>query len=127
MAPIHVTTPRNVASRPGAVVHRTRHLDHCGPLLVTDRVRTLVDLADHLMYPELRAVADELPELPKQRLIATSARLPGRAGVGRTKLLIHSEDARTRFALERRYVRYCTHYALPHPDGRNVRVHGFPR
>ncbi|MGI8624892.1 MAG: type IV toxin-antitoxin system AbiEi family antitoxin domain-containing protein [Solirubrobacteraceae bacterium] len=126
---IHVTTSRNVPSRPGVIVHRTRHLDHrdvvsYGPLLVTDRVRTLVDLADRLTYPELRAVADELPELPKQRLIATSARLPGRAGAGRTKLLIHSEDARTRFALERRYVRYCTHHAVPHPDGRNVRVHG---
>ncbi len=128
--PIHVTTPRNVASRPGVVVHRTRHLDHrdvvpYGLLRVTDRVRTLVDLADHLTYPELRAVADELPELPKQRLIATSARLPGRAGAGRTKLLIHTEDARTRFALERRYVRYCTYHGVPHPDGRNVRVHGF--
>lgn len=22
-------------------------------------------------------------------------------------------------------MRYCTHYAVPHPDGRNVRVHGF--
>lgn len=128
---IHVSTTRNVRSRPGVVVHRTRHLDRrdvlrWGPLWVTDDARTLVDLADHLCYGELRRVADQLPSLPAQRLAATAARLPGRAGAGRTLRLIRSEDAHTRSAMERRFVRYCNAHGVPHPDGRNVRVHGIP-
>lgn len=129
--PIHVvTTAARVKSKPGAVVvHRTRHLDHRDViayrlLRVTDRVRTLIDLADHLSYPELRRVADQLPSLPTRRLVATSQRLPGRAGAGRTHRLIHSEDAHTRSEMERRYVRYCELHGVPHPDKRNVRVHG---
>lgn len=127
---IHVSvTGDAVRSKPGLVVHRTRHLDHrdvvpYGMLRVTDRVRTLVDLADHLTYDQLRAVADELPALPRQRLEATAARLPGRKGAGRTHRLIHSEDAQARFAMERRWVHYCNLHGVPHPDGRNVRVHG---
>ncbi len=127
---VHVTVRGNgVRSKPGVRVHRTRHLDHhdvmrYGDLRVTDRVRTLVDLADHLTYAELRAVADELPSLPKQRLIATAKRLPGRAGAGRIQRLIHSENAHARFEMERRSVRYFAQYGVPAPDGRNVRIHG---
>lgn len=126
---IHVSTTAGVRSRPGVTVHRTRHLDRrdvvpFGYLRVTDDARTLVDLADHLTFEELRAVADELPALPKRRLIATAARLPGRAGAGRTQRLIHSEDAHARFAMERRSVRYFASHGVPEPDGRNVRVHG---
>lgn len=129
--PIHVSTARNVSSRPGVVVHRTRHLDRrdvlrSGLLCLTDDERTLIDLADHLSYPELRKVADQLPSLPKARLIATAARLPGRAGAGRTRRLIHSEDAHTRSEMERRYVRYCSLHGAPHPGRRNVCVHGIP-
>lgn len=127
--PIHVSTTSNLRSRPGVIVHRTLHLDRrdvqrWGLLWVTDDARTLVDLADHLSYGELRAVADELPSLPTRRLIATAARLPGRAGAGRTQRLIGSEDAHTRSAMERRFVGYCNAHGVPHPDGRNVRVHG---
>lgn len=131
--PIHVTVARGgVKSRPGVVhVHRTRHLDHRDvvsyeALRVTDRVRTLVDLADHLTYAELRAVADQLPSLPKARLVELRRRLPGRDDAGRTKRLIHSEDAHTRSALERRFVRYCGLHRVPHPDERNVRVNAIP-
>lgn len=130
--PIHVSTTRKVRSRPGVVVHRTRHLDRSdvtlrhGLLWVTDDARTLVDLADHLTYPELRRVADQLPELPTRRLVATAARLPGRAGAGRTQRLVHSEDAHTRSEMERRYVRYCETHSVPHPSGRNVRVQSIP-
>lgn len=128
--PIHVSTTQDrVKSKPGVLVHRTRHLDHhdvvpYGQLLVTDRVRTLVDCADHLTDAGLRTVADELPSLPKAALAAKAARLPGRAGAGRTHRLIHSEDAGARSAMERRSVRYFAHHDVPEPDGRNVWVHG---
>lgn len=126
---VHVSTTRNVRSRSGVIVHRTRHLDRrdllrWGLLWVTDDARTLVDLADRLTYEELRGVADRLPYLPIQQLTVTSARLPGRAGAGRTSRLIHSEDAHARSALERRFVAYSTRHGVPQPDGRNVLVHG---
>ena len=69
-----------------------------GLLPVTDRVRTLIDHADGVGYEELRAVADQLPSLPKRRLIEVCARVPNRAGAERTHRLIHSEDAHTRSA-----------------------------
>ena len=127
--PIHVTTTQNRRSRPGVVVHRTRHLDRrdvlrWGSLWVTDDARTLVDLADHLSYRELRAVADRLPFLPVAQLERTVARLPGRRGAGRTRRLIRSVDAHTRSAMERRSVRYFARHDVPEPDGRNVVVHG---
>jgi len=104
------------------VVHRTRHLDprdvlRSGLLRLTDDERTLIDLADHLSYAELRKVADQLPSLPKARLIATAARLLRRAGAGRTHRLIHSEDAHTRSEMERSYVRYCSSHGIPYPGG----------
>lgn len=128
--PIHVTTTHStVKAKSGVLVHRTKHLTHQdvvphGELRVTDRVRTLVDLADRLTYDELRAVADELPSLPKRQLIAKAKRLPGRTGAGRTQRLIHSEDAHARYAMERRSVVYFARHGVPEPDGRNVRVHG---
>lgn len=128
--PIHVSVRGDgVRSRRGVVVHRTRHLSHhdvvpYGLLVVTDRVRALVDCADHLSYPELRAVADELPSLPKAQLAAAAARLNGRVGTGRTLRLARSEDADTRSPMERRSVRYFAHHDVPEPDGRNVLVHG---
>ncbi len=127
---IHLSVPGDgVRSRGDVVVHRTRHLDHrdvvaYGLLRVTDRVRTLIDLADHLAYDELRRVADQLPSLPRGRLVAAAQRLTGRAGAGRTHRLIHGEDAHTRSEMERRYVRYCELHGVPHPGQRNVRVHG---
>ncbi len=128
--PIHVSVPVDgVRSRDGVIVHRTRHLDHrdtmgYGELTVTDRVRTLIDLADHLAYERLREVADELPSLPKARLASTARRLPGRVGAGRMQRLIHSDDADARSVMERRSVRYFALHGVPEPDGRNVRVHG---
>jgi len=127
--PIHVTTTRNRRSRPGVVVHRTRHLDRgdvtrCGQLWVTDDARTLVDLADQLTDDELRKVADQLPRLPVTQLARVASRLRGRAGAGRIQRLIGSEDAQTRSALERRFLAYCEHFDLPHPAERNFRVRG---
>ena len=42
-------------------------VDRFGPLWVTSDARTLVDLADVLSYPELRAVADRLRHSPSRR------------------------------------------------------------
>ncbi len=128
--PVHVSTTRAVASITGrVVVHRTRHLDHRDVLVhaglaVTDRVRTIIDLADEKPYDELRRIADALPVLPVAALAAKQARLPGRRGAPRVTALIRSEDARTRSELERRFVRYCTRHGLPHPSARNARIAG---
>ncbi len=129
---IHVSVPHaRVRSKPGVVVHRVRRLDHHDVVVhdglpVTDRIRTLVDLADHLSYEELRAVADELPYLPKAALARKAAGLPGRRGAARLQQLIISEDADARFAMERRCVRYFAAHGVPEPQ-RNVRVHGLFR
>ena len=126
---VHVTTTRARRSRPGVVVHRTRHLplrdvQRWGLLWVTDDPRTVVDLADDATFTELRSTADRLPELPVAAIARCAADLPGRRGAGRVQELISSEDACTRSALERRSVRYLAHHDVPQPDGRNVLVHG---
>jgi predicted transcriptional regulator of viral defense system len=106
--PVHVTTTRDRGSIPGVVVHRTRRLPAADVLTferllrVTDAARTLVDRADHLSYPELRLLADQPRSLDLAAVARTHRRLPGRAGWGRTLLLVHSEDARARSELERR-------------------------
>ncbi len=129
-SPVHVTTTQVKRSRPGVIVHQTRRLPKDDVLTferllrVTDEARTLIDRADHLAYPELRALADQLRSLPKRRLVEKHARLPGRAGWRRTELLIHSEDARARSALERRFTAYLRAHGLPQPDHRNETIAG---
>lgn len=127
--PIHVTTTRYRRSRPGVEVHQTRRLALADVLTferllrVTDAARTLIDRADRLAYPALRGLADQLRELP-ERLLEAHADLPGRAGWRRTELLLHSEDARARSALERRCTAYLRHWRLPQPDDRNIMIAG---
>ncbi len=126
--PVHVVTTAQKSSRPGVVVHRTRRLPPADVLTfhrllrVTDHARTLIDRADHLPYGELRLLADQLRSLPKAELERKHARLPGRAGHRRTELLIHSEDAKARSELERRWTAYAHHHDLPQPDDRNAMV-----
>ncbi len=127
-ARIHLATHRSRFSEV-LVVHRTKHLERrdvvgLGRLWVTSDARTLIDLADVLEYDELRRVADRLKELPLARLAAERERLNGRRGAGRTKRLLESEQVRTKSELERRYVRYCTAYGVPHPSHRNHWVGG---
>lgn len=50
--------------------------------------------------------------------------LPGRHGRRTTELLIHSEDARTKSDLERRYTGYARHRRIPPPDARNEVIAG---
>jgi len=126
---VHVSTGRDIKSRPGIVVHRTRHLDradvmHHGLLRVTRQPRTLVDLADVTTYPELRGIADGLRRLDLPALQAAQGRAPNRRGAARVARLVASDRTRTRSAFERRYLRFCTARGLPQPDATNVRRAG---
>lgn len=128
LGPVHLVTLRDRPSRPGVKVHRTRRLqladvDRFGHLWVTTDARTLVDLADVLPYPELRAVADRLQYLPVEAIRAAQERLPGRRGAPRVPRLLDEADAHTRSQLERRSVAYFAHYGVPAPL-RNEQVHG---
>jgi very-short-patch-repair endonuclease len=89
-----------------------------------DEARTLIDRADALDYPALRSLADQPRHLPLAAVERKHARLPGRAGWRRTELLIHSEDARARFALERRLTAYARHHGIRPPDARNEVIAG---
>lgn len=82
-AAVHVTTTREVRSRPGIVVHRVTRLERVDlfrphPLAVTTMPRTLVDLADVLPWDEYRAVADGLRELPVRQVREAQRRARGR-------------------------------------------------
>ena len=126
---VHVSTTRPVRSRPGIVVHRTRHLDHAdavtlGPLPVNRQPRTLVDLADVLSYAALRGIADGLRRLDLAALAAAQRRAPNRPGAARVARLLASEQRRTRSTFERRYLGFCTTQGLPRPDATNVQVAG---
>lgn len=121
---IHLTIPGGRVRTDGIEVHETQrlpagHLQHWEDLRVTDRSRTLIDLADLLTYEELRRVADELPRLPVARLQHTLRELPGRHGAGRVARLIRSEEAHTKSELERRYLDYCMARGLPGPTKLN--------
>lgn len=124
---VHVSTMGACRSRPGIVVHRTRHLDaadvmHHGLLPVTRQPRTLVDLADVLSYRELRELADGLRRLDLPALQGAQARAPNRRGAPRVSQLVASDRTRTRSAFERRFLRFCTAHGLPRPDATNVRL-----
>jgi very-short-patch-repair endonuclease len=124
-----VSISRDIKSRAGIVVHRTRHLDpvdvmHHGLLAVTRQPRTLVDLADVVSYAELRGVADGLRRLDLPALRAAQARAPNRRGAGRVARLVASDRQRTRSAFERRFLRFCAAHGLPRPDATNVVLAG---
>jgi len=93
-----------------------------GLLPVTRQPRTLVDLADVLLHPELRELADGLRRLDPEALAAAQRRAPNRRGAARVARLPASDRVRTRSAFERRYLRFCTGHGLPRPDATNVRV-----
>ncbi len=126
---VHVTTTRGVHSRPGIVVHRTRHLDRRdwsqhGLLPVTNRSRTLIDEASILPFAALRARADRLKELPVEAIAAALARAPTRPGSAAARRLLEGERRRTKSELERRYLRFCTRAGVPRPPELNVWVAG---
>ncbi len=124
---VHVATTGRRASRSGVTVHsaallNARHCQFWDGLWITNRTRTLIDLADLLEYDELRRVADQLPRLPVVHLAMLLAELPGRHGAGRVARLIRSEEAHTKSELERRYLAYCKVHGLPRPSKLNHRI-----
>lgn len=126
---VHVTTTRAMLSRPGVVVHRTRHLDRLdwaqhGLLPVTNRSRTLIDEASLLTFAEFRARADRLRELPVEALTAALERAPRRPGAAAARRLLEGERRRTRSELERRYLRFCSRFGLPRPPELNAWIAG---
>jgi hypothetical protein len=126
---VHVSTTAHGRSRPGLVVHRTRHLEPAdvvtlGSFRVTRRPRTLVDLADVLPSAELRAVVDGLRRLDLRALAAAQSRAPNRRGAASVTRLLLTERRRTRSELERRFGRFCAAHGLPRPDATNVREAG---
>ncbi len=128
-APVHVTTTRSLRTRPGIVVHRVRRLDKVDvfdahPFAVTTIPRTLVDLADVLPWTDFRALADSLPSLRVDKIREAQRRAPFRAGSPRVARLVDADDAHTKSAFERRYLRFVAAHGLPRPDALNVKVAG---
>ncbi len=132
---VHVSTTRNVTSRPGdgarpgIVVHRVRQLDRVdvwtpGPFVVTHTPRTIVDCADVLAYPELRRHVDQCRSFRPDAVRAAQARAPGRPGRGLVARLLEADEAHTRSELERRFLRFLRAPGLPRPEGLNERVAG---
>lgn len=85
--PVHVTLPQHRSSRPGILSHESRSLTgdqvriHYG-LRVTNPIRTLVDLADHLTTDELERALSEAHRLGYvQRHGLRAPATPGRRGL----------------------------------------------
>lgn len=119
---IHVSTPRDIASRPDVRVHGRRRLDrirHRG-LPVTTPARTLLDLAFTLPVADLRRA---LAEADYRGLLDAAAieRLTGRGRPGATALreavsLHLPQLAVTRSALERRFLLLVERSGLRTPE-----------
>jgi very-short-patch-repair endonuclease len=126
----HVTTVGEAVSRPGLIVHRARALDERDvarhPLIaVTRPARTIVDLAEVLPWPELRAIADRVRRLDLDAIRAAQARAPRKRGAANVRRLIGRLEAHTKSEFERRYLRFARRRGLPLPDAVNGRVGGF--
>jgi very-short-patch-repair endonuclease len=128
-APVHVTTTGTIRSREGIVVHRVRRLQRVDvfrphPFAVTTMPRTLVDLGDVLAWDEYRALADGLASLRVDKIRQAQARAPKRRGSPLVRRLIDADDAHTKSAFERRFLRFLHTHHLPRPDALNARVAG---
>lgn len=128
-ADVHVSSARRLKSRPGVVVHQTRHLDRRdvfarGPFVVTTIPRTLVDLADALPWDAYRALADRQRRLNVDGIREAQARTPYRAGAPRVTRLVEADDAHTKSAFERRYLSFAAAHHVPRPDRLNDWVGG---
>lgn len=122
---IEVTTVRSCATRPGIVMHRSRHLptDHVtleDGIPVTTVARTLVDLASVLPRRELdRAIeqAERLRLFDLRAMEEVLAATRGRAGL--SALIDAVQEARapepTREELERRFIAVCRDHGITPP------------
>ncbi len=126
---LHLSTTRALSCRDDLVVHRTRHLDRVDlfdahPFRVTTIPRTLVDLADHLGWDAYRALADGLRRVDLGAIGEAHARCPNRPGAPLVTRLIQADDAHTRSAFERRFLRFLIAQRLPRPEALNEDVAG---
>ena len=128
---VHVTTParRRVERRPGLAVHCTRNLGPAdvvtlGLIPVTRPPRTLLDLADIVPYPTLRALADAQRRIDPEALRAAQERAPNKPGSPSVARLLDAGGRHTRSAFERRFLRFCGGHGVRLPDATNVVVAG---
>ena len=118
-AEIHVTAKR-LSGPLGVVVHETRHLSGADITVerfvpVTTRARTVIDCADLMAWPELRALADHGVRMDVDALRRAQLRAPGRRGARNITRLIAS-DPRTRSELERAMRKICRRLGAPQPE-----------
>lgn len=125
---VHVTVVRRNAglSRPGFIVHHTRHLDRrdtrrCQGLPVTAPDRTVLDQAPSLASRQLEQVFDEALHariMRRSQARAMLARYPRRPGSARVAALAHEDrqTAWTRVDAERRMVVLLRKARLPAPE-----------
>lgn len=124
LAPVHISTTREGTTRAGIVVHRVKTLhplDVCevGGFRVTTIPRTVVDLADVSCWQDFRDVADRIPKLHLAEVVRAQERAPGRRGSGLVNRLLDADQAHTKSEFERRYLRFCSAFALARPDDKN--------
>lgn len=126
---LHVTTSGGGRSRDGMRVHRSplgpEDLTTRWGLRVTSLERTLIDLADLLIWAELADVADRLWQLDPARLAAARARAGRRPGRRRSGQLVEREEPHTRSEFERAFLRFLRRHRIPRPSGLNAPVDRF--
>jgi very-short-patch-repair endonuclease len=127
-----VTVPhRTGLSRPGLVIHRTRHLPRrhttrLDGIPLTSPARTLLDLAESLpSAPLVRAVneAEVLDLTTRRQLRTTAGAATGRRGAARITRLLADDVGPTRSHLEDRVRALLKAARLPQPRA-NARVDG---
>ncbi|HET6832163.1 MAG TPA: DUF559 domain-containing protein [Solirubrobacterales bacterium] len=122
-------------TRPGLIIHRTRHLppEHCTErdgIPVTTVARTLLDLAAMLPPRRLRFVveaADRNGLLDMPALVALCDSSPGRKGTGvLRRLALEQRGAveRTKSPPETAFLSLCLAHGLPEPLVNSV-LHGY--
>ena len=125
---IHLTTRREARDR-GLRLHRSslapEDLTLRHGLWVTCLERTLIDLADLLIWHEPAAVADRLWTLDVPALRGARERSGRRMGRGRSRQLIEREEPHTRSEFEREFLRFLGRHGLPRPTSLNECVDRF--
>ena len=132
--PVDVTVPRGAGrSRPGLVIHRTRHLVRADVRFVegiplTSPARTLLDMAEGLDDRELECAYGEalVRRLTNEGALRDLVRAcPGRRGGGRLRNLIDAQagPALTRSEAEERFLALVRAAGFPPPEV-NIRVRG---
>ena len=128
--PVHLSTPGKLAPAADLVLHGRRRVERLvhRDLYVTTVPQTLLDAATMLPLTRLRrAIAEaEFRRLATVGEIASALGRgrPGSRPLSRALALHQPRLARTRSALEERFLELCERYGIPLPEV-NVMVHGF--